>query len=177
MKKIILLALILFSFSVSAQKSLWNATLVSDSLTHIPFLIEIDSAKNTLTVLNGDENIVVENLLMGKDTLAFDFPVFGSRIRATIAENALAKRIGRTVVNMDGFWYKYANKDTYAMPFKAYQTTWDDWNRVSAKSAETMDGKWAVNFTEPNGESYEAIGEFQQKGLFPVRPFLFMEAK
>lgn len=164
MKNIIQLAILFISFSAAAQTSLWNATLVSDSTTHIPFLIEIDSAKNTLSVINGDEVIIVENLFQSKDSLAFDFPVFGSRISATLSENKLAKRIGKTVINMEGFYYKYANKDSYAMPFKAYKTSWEDWRRTSSRPASQMDGKWAVTFTNPDESTYEAIGEFEQNG-------------
>lgn len=155
---------VILSLSSQAQTSIWNASLQTDTLANIPFLFSIDSVENKLFVLNGEESIEAINLEMTKDSLNFEMPVFGSVVKAVVKENELAKRLGKTIVNIEGFWYKYPNRPNYKMPFAAYEIDLKNWNRVSENAPENIDGKWEVTFTNPDGSTYPAIGEFIQNG-------------
>ena len=57
--------------------------------------------------MNGDERIVVNEIVAKKDSLIFKMPVFDSEFRAKIHKDSLV-----------GFWINYARKDKNKIPFK-----------------------------------------------------------
>ena len=128
----------------------------------LPFLLDIEYANDTtvtVTIVNGEEKIKsdVEDIKIGhskatgKDTIRIDFPVYGSYIRAVYRERV-----------MEGEWVFPVKK--LSIPFIAHQGDDHRFTTLSKTPVKDITGKWATVFYSNDSSSYNAIGEFVQKG-------------
>ena len=112
-----------------------------------------EGAKLTVTIINGSERIVVPSTQFDGERIALEFPAYNNRIDARLTETGLdgtltlVKRYGKTQV----------------MPFRAAPGT-PPAAGTSAATSRDLSGRWAVTFTESDGSTYPAVGEFSQRG-------------
>ena len=112
-----------------------------------------EGTKLTVTIINGSERIVVPSTQFDGERLALEFPAYNNRIDARLTAEGLdgtltlVKRYGKTQV----------------MPFRAAPGT-PPQAGTSASTSRDLSGRWAVTFTESDGSTYPAVGEFSQRG-------------
>lgn len=147
---------------MNAQNNSWIGILQADSVNNITFNFKMDVSQSTLSIYNGSEEIVIEDLVITDDSVSFYFPVYQSLIKAKYFQNELSKKLGSTVWNMEGVWEKYPGTGKYDVPFKAYSV--DEKNSLPANTPSNIEGKWAVKFSPDTDDEYPAIGEFKQDG-------------
>ncbi len=119
---------------------------------------EAESYRGTL--INGPERVTVPIVSYDENqkTLLLNFPAFNNRIEARFADGQLTGNL--TLVKRDG---------VQTIPFSAKPG-----NVAESAVAADIDvsGRWAVTFTEDDGTTYPAIGEFAQRGARLVGTFL-----
>jgi thiol-disulfide isomerase/thioredoxin len=167
-----LASLLLFSCTKKAtemKSGTWRAELtLSDSLQNLPkpllnekghlvlpFNFNFDfstSGKPTITIINGEEKIVVDEVHIAGDSIHFHLPYFDSEVKARIINDT----------TISGNFYNHSRKNKNVLPFSA---TLGSERFISQKpAAYDFSGKWEVTFSPGTQDSYKAIGEFQQKG-------------
>ncbi|MEM1263115.1 MAG: TlpA disulfide reductase family protein [Pseudomonadota bacterium] len=104
------------------------------------------------TLLNGHERVTVPNVTFDSETgdLSLVFPAFGNRIDATLQDGVLV-----------GNLRKLQRTEIQVIPFSAKPGTVAD---ATALSQVDLSGRWEVTFTEDDGSTYPAVGEFAQRG-------------
>lgn len=144
-----------FSFSQSLKKGIWRGVLFLDEKENIelPFNFDVKSinTKTTITIKNGDERIVVDELAFKKDSLIFKMPVFDTEFRTKIYKDSLI-----------GVWINYARKDKNRIPFKAFAGSNKRFTQTPSNT-NSFNGKWEVTFSPGTSDSTKAIGVFDQK--------------
>lgn len=103
------------------------------------------------TIINGSERIQVPNVDFDGERIAFRFPAFNNRIDAVLTAGGLDGSL--TLVKRYG--------ETQVMPFRAAPGAGPT---MGASTTRDLSGRWAVTFTEDDGSTYPAVGEFQQRG-------------
>jgi peroxiredoxin len=121
----------------------------------LPFTLRIAQTANGLqtTVINGDERVPVGETRLQDGALLLNFPAFNNRIDAVLEDpNTLSGEL--TLVKRDGV--------KQVMPFVA--RAGEDY-RFMPDPTPDMDvtGRWAVTFTDDDGDTAPAIGEFSQQ--------------
>lgn len=145
---------------VNGQKKLrikngtWRTELNLNETIKLPFKLEISKNKKltTLTVINGEEKIMLrsENQLL--DTFIYSFPLFNTELRFHVDSK---KKIS-------GYWNNYNKKD-YKLPFTAVLSNaprFDD--TVSTEGIANFKGKWETYFDVNSPDKYPALGVFEQ---------------
>ena len=172
MKKLFLIfpAAIIFLFLACSKptgnltEGTWRAVLETDAGVEIPFnFIVADSGnKKTVTLINGEERIQIDDVEVSEHSVVIKLPLFESEIRADFTGRGLK-----------GEWIRHlANKDV-SMPFEAQSNT--DWRffKTKEKPQRNVSGRWSVLFTSPDGQdSTIAVGEFKQDGSRLTGTFL-----
>ena len=137
------------------KKGIWRGILFLDEKENIelPFNFEVKSnnTKTTITIMNGDERIVVDELITKKDSLIFKMPVFDTEFRTKLYKDSLI-----------GFWINYARKDKNKIPFKAFSGNNKRFT-LTPSYTNSFNGKWEVTFSPGTKDSSKAIGVFNQK--------------
>ncbi len=112
-----------------------------------------------IEIINGEERILVSDIVYGldrataKDTIIIDFPVYDTYIHAIYEENII-----------EGYWH-VNYRDSYRIPFKAYQGQNSLYTNSNPKPEADFSGRWAVTFTEEDGTEFDAVGIFEQNGM------------
>jgi thiol-disulfide isomerase/thioredoxin len=146
----------LFSYAQSLQKGIWRGVLTLDFKENIelPFNFEVknNGKKTTITIINADERIVVDEISFKKDSVIFKMPVFDTEFRAKIYNDSLI-----------GVWLNYARKDKNIIPFKAYANNTKRFLFPDETTKQLFNGKWEVTFSPETADSSKAIGVFNTK--------------
>ncbi len=105
------------------------------------------------TLINGHERVTVPEVDFdaATESLVLNFPAFGNRIDARLAENRLT-----------GTLTKLKRGETQLIPFQATPGSVADTHTEAPQT--DFSGRWAVTFTEEDGTTYPAVGEFAQRG-------------
>ncbi|MEM8981548.1 MAG: TlpA disulfide reductase family protein [Pseudomonadota bacterium] len=105
------------------------------------------------TLLNGQERVTVPEVTFATETgaLSLVFPAFGNRIDATLKDGALV-----------GELRKLQRTEIQVIPFTAKPGSVA--NTSAAPPQVDLSGRWEVTFTEDDGSTYPAVGEFAQRG-------------
>ncbi|MFK8051826.1 MAG: TlpA disulfide reductase family protein [Woeseiaceae bacterium] len=127
------------------------------------FGLEISRSADTwaATVINGSERISVPEASFEDGRLTLRFPAFNNRIDAVLDEGRLKGAL--TLVKRYGA--------TQVIPFRASPGTRPSATKVASAAAD-LSGRWSVTFTEDDGSTYPAIGEFRQRGNKLLGTFL-----
>ena len=164
-KQVLFFLIAIINFSIYAQtlkKGIWRGVLHLDAKNNIelPFNFEVNikNSKTTLTIINADERIVVDEVTLKKDSLIFKMPVFDTEFRTRVYSDSLV-----------GVWLNYARKDKNIIPFKAYSNNKKRFNFTGFTDQKTnesvfFDGKWETTFSPESNDSSKAIGVFNKNG-------------
>jgi len=155
----LLLFFCIFTNAMFAQKSLqpgnWQGSLKLNDSTELLFNFELMNAKGnvSLTIINADERIVVDEVTLAGDSLFIKMPVFDSEFRCRI----------NSATGMTGVWINHARKDKNVIVFKAEQQLKKNDVEVFASNAYfSMAGKWECEFSPGTKDASKAIGIIKQ---------------
>ena len=157
MKKIIF-CIVLLSFSLSCrseketliESGMWRAELQLTDTEILPFNFEVIS-RDSIQIFNAEEQILVKDIQITKDSITFKTPVFEGYVKASL-----------TPTMMNGHFIKESLDRV--VPFSA-QYGIDFRFQNSKKVSENVEGIWEVVFSPDSDEDrYIAKGIFEQKG-------------
>jgi thiol-disulfide isomerase/thioredoxin len=135
----------------------------------LPFNFEVTYVNEDslfITIQNGEENIVVDDIIWGRDrvtgddTIRINFPVFDSYIRGKYMGNVI-----------EGEWV-VTNRENYRIPFVAYFGKDHRFTELTKAPAADLTGRWATTFGIEGDDPYPAIAEFEQSGNYLTGTFL-----
>lgn len=133
----------------------WLGKLQLHSNTSLPFEFVISGKKKAqiVTIINGEEQIVLEKGKVISDSIHYVFPAFNSEL-------VLHKKNKK---NLKGYWINYNKGKSYMIPVTAshgFKT------RFLVKKEITfpyVEGNWEVTFDPGTADSSKALGIFHQK--------------
>lgn len=120
----------------------------------LPFLFEFakgDSGVWSMIVHNGQEEIVVNDIVMHNDTILVRMPLFDSEFKGV--------RRGDSVIT--GYWHNYLKGPEYRIPFTAQAGVHQRFPGAGGSTTD-VDGTWEVHFDGGSPDAYNAIGIFEQ---------------
>ncbi|QNL21309.1 TlpA family protein disulfide reductase [Hyphobacterium sp. CCMP332] len=155
LKSILNLAIVMAFYSCQENNSgpsgNWRAELyLQNDTLPFNFIIE-DSAELKLWLINGNEKILVEDVLIEKDSIKAQMHIFDTELRAKIIGNSM-KGV---------FEKKYAQG--YVLSFSAQKGIKYRFSE-DPKTNLDISGKWAVQFESEAEDSTLALGKFSQNG-------------
>lgn len=128
-----------------------------------PFGLELGREGDGIlaTLINGPERVVVPDVSYNEveRALTLRFPAFNNNIEARYADGTLSGTL--TLIKRD---------EIQTIPFSA--TPGNVGGGAVASADLDVSGRWEVTFTEDDGKTYPAIGEFAQRGARLVGTFL-----
>jgi thiol-disulfide isomerase/thioredoxin len=142
----------------------WRGVLTLNDTTELPFTFTLDlqPARNTLTIHNATENIQVENLLIKGDSINWHMPVFDSWFRCKID----------SLGGFHGRFYNRAASKPYELKFRAECGRSRFYNLTSCDRTANYSGKYECDFSPGTADSSKAIGIFKQTGWKITGTFL-----
>uniref|UniRef100_UPI00404A84EC TlpA disulfide reductase family protein n=1 Tax=Gelidibacter sp. TaxID=2018083 RepID=UPI00404A84EC len=157
---------IIFLFSCKEDQTqtlkvgIWRAHLEVNDTIELPFTFEVNQDK-TLTILNAEEEILVDDIRYENDSVYIKLPVFESDIRAaflndsTLSGNFIKPEVDRIV------------------PFKAVFNNNRRFELQSQTPSQNITGNWETVFSPDSEEDrYVAKGIFKQDGSKVTGTFL-----
>lgn len=169
LKYIFTFSIILLIFSsfdrISILKSgIWRAKLQTNSGKYIPFNFELkdSSGKRTLTIINGKERFLVNNVQVKGDSVIITMPLFNSELRAKLNADSL-----------NGSWVRHLAAGEVKIPFSAKADA--SWRFFASPQKAKFDisGRWSATFTDQDGQNKDVtVGEFRQNGNNVTGTFL-----
>ncbi|WP_439881970.1 peroxiredoxin family protein [Pontibacter sp. MBLB2868] len=142
------------STNVLLQEGTWRVALQRTDGHEIPFIMEAEeqNGKTVLYLVNGEERILVDDIKQEGDSLKIRLHIFDADLIAKVDGDKMA---GRFVKN--------DTAEPYSVPFTAEHGNTSRFAAASAPATFDFDGKWEVVFKEEDGNTYDAIGVFEQK--------------
>jgi peroxiredoxin len=141
----------------------WRVALQHAAGVEIPFIMEAES-RNDSTVLylvNGEERILVDEITTMGDSVKIRLHIFDADLIAKVDDDKMA---GRFVKN--------DTQAPYSVPFTAEHGNTNRFKAAPADANYSYNGKWEVVFTDTTGNSYKAVGVFEQDGNKVTGTFL-----
>lgn len=138
------------------ENGLWRGVLNLQG-QEAPFQFELtNEGGDSLIVhlINGTERLRMDEVRKTKDSLIITLHIFDAVLATKIVSET----------ELEGKWIKYGYDKPYEVPFQAQFGKSYRFEPAEEISKSDFSGKWEVNFTEESGESYPAIGIFEQKG-------------
>ena len=154
--KILFFLLLLVTSIGSAQLKYgsWRGVLMLDSKNNIelPFNFEIKQTKGKLKLIiqNAKERIVIEEIVLKKDSLNFKMPIFDSEFKTQL--------IGDSV--LVGSWINHARKDNNVISFMASFGNKNRFDFPPEKPTSFYAGRWEACFSPTQPDSSKAVGVF-----------------
>ncbi len=165
MKYGLIFSLILYINISTAQKpGEYRGTLLRADGNHIGFDFDVVniSGKTVWYIINGEEKIVVDDIVIKGDSAFVNMPIYESQFKLKIIDSN----------NIQGAWGKATRGKTMIMPFAANKRglyiSYDP--RLLLNQGTT--GTWKVEFTDAEKVKTPAVGVFVQYGLYISGTFL-----
>ena len=141
----------------------WRGVLTAQG-QQIPFLFEVDEAggQPVVTLRNGEERLLLDEISAAGDSTTIRLGVFDAAlvVRADGADR------------LKGSWVKYDGKEPYRVPFAATKGVNPLFEVMADQKVESFDGTWKVTFKDSKGDTYPAVGVFEQNGQNITGTFL-----
>jgi len=120
----------------------------------VPFFLNLNRVgeKWTAEILNGEEVLDYDEVYLNEDSVKIVMGVFDAEIRAKV--NTDGSLSGEFVKN---------NVAEYRIPFEATTKTGQRFPTVTDPQTD-FSGKWRTVFKDEKGNTYDAIGVFEQEG-------------
>ncbi len=133
---------------------IWRGVLLlnPEKQIELPFNFEIKKlkGKHQLIIRNAQEQIVVDEIKLKKDSFNFKMPIFDTEFRT--------KLIGDSILT--GLWINHTKKENNSIAFTAKAGDSKRFPFVPGKPSAFYEGKWEVTFSPDNKDSSKAIGMF-----------------
>lgn len=147
---------ILIMILVSCSKQDNGITGVYRGILHssggpLAFPIHITGNENRLGgfVINGNDTLHFTSVSRNGDSLHMNFSYYDSHLDARIGKNG----------NLSGRWHRRSSVKDFGLPFTAEKGVTYRYPK-SASSTDVFNGQWPTIFTESDGHTYPATGEF-----------------
>ncbi len=142
---------------------LWRATLMVPG-GELPFHLQVDKNDSSyvLTVINGEERIVLDEVWVIGDSLVASFPVYESELRLRVVNRD----------EMEGHFINLTRTTHNTIPLKVYSGAMPRFPVRSKDRAMDVSGRWSVMFSPGTRDSSMAIGVFKQDGAYVTGTFL-----
>lgn len=131
----------------------YRAVLLLDVRQNIelPFNFDLKmQGKNPLiTIRNADERIVVDEIIVRKDSLIIRMPVFDTELRVKVRSDY-----------WEGEWINHYRKDKNRIPFKAFAGQTHRFPSTGTNSESRLEGRWETVFRSADGKESLAIAQF-----------------
>lgn len=153
------------------QEGNWRGAITMQGM-ELPFnfIVKKDSAYYSITLINGEEKIELNEVVVKNDSVFITLHIFDIDINAKINGNKL-----------EGI-YRKNYLENYELPFTATFNDKHTHQKNTRLKNQKFDGKWQVKFTEPDGKTYPSIGIFntneeKSKGTFltPLGDYRYLE--
>ena len=138
--------------SIVLVTGIWRATLVLPD-GELPFNFNLGKKENsyTITIHNGDEKILADEISTVNDSVFIKLPVFDSEIKAKFTER-----------EMTGTWINYSRQANREISFHA--DAGKNFRFIeNPKASVEITGKWEVYFSPDTKDSSYSVGIFVQK--------------
>lgn len=162
MKLLAILLTTLVAYSSHAQKNnklqickgRWLASLQLNAQDVLPFELEVEKKESglQLSVVNGDEMIVLEKAVFKNDTAHVRFPYFNSELVFVVDSKK----------QISGYWQNFNKGAKYTIPFAAQKSKSDRFRTEKKEETMNVDGRWKVAFEPGTDSEYPAVGIFNQ---------------
>ncbi|MFA1771507.1 peroxiredoxin family protein [Rufibacter glacialis] len=140
----------------------WRGILqVSNQPMPFNFTVSTQEGKKVAYLLNADEKILIDEISFSQDSVRLQMHIFDAALIAKVDGDKL-----------NGRWERKDQAVPYSLPFTAEKGKTARFSENPAKPALDVSGKWEVLFTQEDGKTYPAIGEFQQQGNALTGTFL-----
>ncbi|MGL4599476.1 MAG: TlpA disulfide reductase family protein [Bacteroidia bacterium] len=152
------------------REGIWRGALTVNDSVEIPFTfsIAVVSGKHAgaydkyqLTIINGEEKIVAENLQWSPDSVNWRMPVFDSHFKCVRANDS----------TFSGIWYNNSASKPYQLKFSAVYNK-PRFAHPAIFKTPNWAGKYACTFSPGTADSSAAIGVFKQEGQKITGTFL-----
>lgn len=136
------------------QTGMWRALLHREDKKDIVFNFRFQWEKNkpVVYIINGDEQLQVNDLLLAGDSLFVKMPFFESSFRARIYSKD----------SISGTWIKATPAKNNEMPFSATARNSTRFAAAKGKPLTNISGKWAVQLYKQGNEPAPAIAVLTQ---------------
>ncbi|NEM98365.1 peroxiredoxin family protein [Pontibacter burrus] len=166
--RLILLFALLLTFGVSScqqdktdaatqtiKPGTWRVSLKHAGNVEIPFIMEAEERNDStlLYLVNGEERILVDEISTVGDSVKIRLHIFDADLIAKVDDGKMAGRFVRNDLSYP-----------YSVPFTAEHGNTNRFKASPAAANYNYDGKWEVVFTDTTGNSYKAMGVFEQDG-------------
>lgn len=140
---------------------IWRAIIYQQG-KELPFNFELSENENqlNLTIHNGTERILVDNITKSADSLFIQMPFFDAGFKLKYNDGKLS-----------GNYYKYY-ADDYVLPVKAVHGEAKRFFKNCTEPEIDITGKWQVDFVKKDGSNYPAVAIFEQEGDIVTGTFL-----
>ena len=133
------------------EEGIWRGVLKPQGI-EVPFLFNVEESEGdySFLLMNGEERMILDDIVIKDDSLHAQLFVFDATIHAKIEDNKL-----------HGIWVKN-DVPNFMIPFSA---AFGDKHRFKIESRKpyiSFDGKWEVDFIKENNSIEKAIGMFSQ---------------
>ena len=151
------------------KAGIWRGEITAQQ-NKIPFDFKVSRQgdKIVIDLIDGDQEIRIDEVNLIKDTLSFNMHIFDATIKAAVENDS-----------MTGYYTKNYNED-YQLPFRAYYNKPGRFDDVSSDGR--FDGKWETAFFTLDSTKTPAIGIFRTennilKGTFltPTGDYRFLD--
>ncbi len=144
---------------------------LNDSLTHpLTFNFELKNTTGNwkMTIVNGIEQIVVDEVVLKSDSLFIKMPVFDSEFKCALVAS---DRKGDDSNTMKGVWINHARKNKNIIPFTAYVCAPICKDEIEMSEEHfSASGNWECDFSPGTKDASKAKGVFSQP--IPSKPIL-----
>lgn len=150
---------LVFSFTLSfcfaqIKPGIWRGVLFlnPEKQLELPFNFEIKTLKGKyqLIIHNAKERIIVDEVILKKDSFNFKMPVFDTEFRTQIIGDSILK----------GVWINHTKKENKTIGFSAEYGNNMRFPFVPGKLNSFYEGKWEVTFNRGKADSSKAVGLF-----------------
>lgn len=151
--------------SLRLKKGHWIASLQLNDQDVLPFEMELKKKGKTveISVVNGDEMIVLEDAVFKNDSAHVRFPYFNSELVFAVDSKK----------SISGYWQNFNKGDHYTIPFSAQKSRSERFSGINAKvDPVQVGGRWEVAFEPGTDSEYPALGIFNQTDEVVTGTFL-----
>lgn len=149
--------------TITLTLGMWHATLSTPG-GELPFGVEISKKENNyaITIINGDEHLVLDEITFTQDSLIARFPVYESELRLKIIDSGL----------MSGAFVNLTRSTHASIPLQIKYGAQSRFTISEKNSPAKILKKYATVFNPGSPDSSLAVGVFNQVGNEVTGTFL-----
>jgi len=141
--------------SVAYSQTPYRVVMTREDSIPIVFNMVVKSEKNqpVWVISNASERLRVDSIKKKGDSLFIDMPFFDSRLSMYVSSDQKIK----------GYWYKGTTTADQVMPVEATPGVNWRFQPVKGDASYNISGRYAVEFTRPDGTKRKSVAEFRQQ--------------